>query len=111
MAYPQTSKGKKNVAVCIDKFSKQIEVKPIPDKTSATIAQWFWEDIICRYGCPKFVRSDNGGEVKGEFLQLLTNYSITPITTSLYYPKGNGMAERMIDMLKRQLIAYKNDPI
>ena len=101
MSYPKTSRGNKNIAICVDNFSKWIEVKALPDKKSSTIAQWFWEEIICRYGCPRYVRSDNGGEFKGEFLQLLENCSITLINTSSYYPRSNGMVERMIGTIKR----------
>lgn len=111
MSYPITKRGNKHIGICIDNFSKWIEVKALPNKKSETIAQWFWEDIICRFGCPRYVRSDNGGEFKGKFLTLLENCSIAPINTSPYYPRSNGMAERMVGTIKRLLTAYHNDPI
>ena len=36
--------------VCIDYFSKWIEVKPIKDKSTLTAAQFLYV-LICRHGC------------------------------------------------------------
>ena len=38
------------VAVC--PFSKWVEASPLRDRSSGTVAAWFYESILCRYGLP-----------------------------------------------------------
>ena len=45
--------------------------KALPDKSSDTLAQFFYEHIICEYSVPRAVRCDNGTEFDGSFSMLL----------------------------------------
>lgn len=62
--------------VAIDPFSKYIIVDPIADKSSSTLAHWFYTRVICEYGHPYIVRTDNGKEFCGQFAQLLSELKI-----------------------------------
>ena len=62
------------VAVCA--FSKWVEAGPLPHKRSATIARWFHNEVVCRYGSPMLVRSDRGVEFKGSFAKYLRRMGI-----------------------------------
>ena len=57
------------VAVCI--FSKWVEAAPLPDRCSATIACWFYFQIVCHYGAPTMVHFDRGTEFWGAFSKYL----------------------------------------
>jgi hypothetical protein len=46
----------------VDYFTKWVELRTLTDRTSATLATFFHEDIMCRYGQPELIRSDNGKE-------------------------------------------------
>jgi len=59
---PETNDGNEYILVEIDHYSKWSKVKAIKDHTITTIARFLEEDIICKYGVPKFIFIDNGGE-------------------------------------------------
>ena len=48
------------VVVC--PFSKQVESAPLPDRSSSIVACWLHSEVVCRYGTPRFIRCDCGGE-------------------------------------------------
>ena len=63
--------------VCVCSFSKWIELVPLKSKSSSEVAHGFYRDVICRYGCPRTIRSDNGLEFRGEFSSFLHYISCT----------------------------------
>ena len=38
---PRTKNGNKYLIICIDDFSKYVEIQAVPNKESKTIANWF----------------------------------------------------------------------
>jgi hypothetical protein len=48
--------------VVIDHYYKWCETKPIKTHIATIIANFFQETIICKFGVPKYVIIDNGGE-------------------------------------------------
>ena len=54
--------GNKYVMVCIEHFSKWVELIPLKSKTSAGTAHGFLEGVPSRYGAPGEVITDQGGE-------------------------------------------------
>lgn len=65
---PTTLNNNKHIVTATCMFSKWVEASAIPNRTSTTVAHWFWTNIICRYGIPKRVRVDNGNEFEKHFL-------------------------------------------
>jgi hypothetical protein len=63
--------GNRYVVVMIEHFSKWIELVPIPEKTSHHTAAAL-RGVLCRYGAPAEVLTDQGEEFQGEFAELLT---------------------------------------
>lgn len=57
-------------------------------KTAKLVADFFYRDIICRYGCPGEVVSDNRGEFKGEYEQLLQDCGIDHTLPAPNHPAG-----------------------
>lgn len=68
---PPGSEGQTVAVVCVDVFSKFVVAKALPNKSSDTLAQFFYSHIICEYSVPVAVRCDNGTEFAGSFNQLL----------------------------------------
>ncbi|XP_071719461.1 uncharacterized protein [Rutidosis leptorrhynchoides] len=60
------SGGVKFLVVAIDYFTKWVEEKALLTITSRRIRNFFWEDIVCRFGIPNEIVSDNGTQFKGE---------------------------------------------
>ncbi len=89
--------------VCVESYSRWIEVIPIPDKKANHTAQAFLHAVIARWGAPAEVVTDQGNEFEGEFDQLLRQCHVDHRRTSASHPQSNGAAERMVQTLKRSL--------
>jgi hypothetical protein len=59
--------------------------------------------VLCRYGAPAEVLTDQGEESQGEFAKLLTKLLIDHRLTSRDYPQSDGLAERMVQTVKKAL--------
>ena len=75
------------------------------------VAQFLYEDIICRHGIPKELTSDRGSEFVNDLIHvMLTKYEIKHIRTTAYHPQGNGQTERtnktMKDILSKMIDQY-----
>jgi hypothetical protein len=73
---PKTKVGNKYILVAIDHYSKWCEAKAVTDHGAGTAARFLEDDLICRYGVPKFVLTDNGGEWGAEFEAMCRDYAI-----------------------------------
>jgi hypothetical protein len=59
-----------------------------------TITKFLEDDVICRYGVPKFVLTDNGGEWVAKFDAMCKDYGIQHQHTAPQWPQCNGMVKR-----------------
>jgi hypothetical protein len=90
------------VVVMIEHFSKWIELVPIPESTSHHTAAAL-RRVLCRYGAPAEVLTDQGEEFQGEFAKLLTKLLIDHRLTFRDHPQLDGLAERMVQTVKEAL--------
>ena len=104
----------KYILVCIENFSKYIELFPLPKTDSETIASCIYHGILLRYGTPKRIFSDNARNLTSEVIQSLNKLMGTKHFKSLpYAPFTNGMAEKAVQVvathLKKLLIDRPKD--
>ena len=50
---PKSKRGNQYIIVAVDYFTKWPEARAIEDIKASTVAQFIFEDIIARHGCPK----------------------------------------------------------
>ena len=50
----------KFLEVRIDYFTKWVEVKPLASITQQNVKNFIWKNIVCRFGVPRVLISDNG---------------------------------------------------
>ncbi|PKA65663.1 hypothetical protein AXF42_Ash013077 [Apostasia shenzhenica] len=50
----------KSVLVAVDYFTKWIEAKPLAQPTAQNVENFLWANIVCRYGVPMVIITDNG---------------------------------------------------
>ena len=62
--------------------------------SSQAVADFFWEDVICRHGCFGKLTIDGGSENKDAVAELTERYEIKKVVISAYHPQVNGMIER-----------------
>ena len=55
-----SAKGNRYVLVMVDCFSRWMEAFPLSDKTSISVADAFFSNIVCRFGMPSVIHSDQG---------------------------------------------------
>ena len=67
--FPKDADGNRFLLVAVDPFSKWVEARPVPSLHSWRAAE-FLEDIMHRWGKPRYVRTDHGSEFKGSFARL-----------------------------------------
>ncbi|KAL0027752.1 hypothetical protein WJX77_002875 [Trebouxia sp. C0004] len=94
-----SAKGNRYIITCVDYLTKNVEVRAVPNKASDTVADFFWEDIICRDGNVATVISDRGRELSGSFEELLDRCFIDHRLTSPHHPQSNGLTERFNETL------------
>jgi hypothetical protein len=63
----ETRSGNRYILVVIDHYSKWCEAKAVADHGTKTAAKFLEDDVICRYGVPIFVLTNNGGEWAAKF--------------------------------------------
>jgi hypothetical protein len=107
---PKTRSGNKYILVAIDHYSKWCEAKAMADHGAKTAAKFLEDDTICRFGVPKFVLTDNGGEWATEFDAMCKDYAIQHQRTAPQWPQCNGMAERMIKTIKHGITVLATTP-
>ena len=84
------------VLVCIEHFTKWVELIPLPSKSSKDAARALLEGVLSRYGAQGEILKDQGREFQGEFQTLLSQHEITHRLASGEHPQSDGLAERMV---------------
>jgi len=101
----------KFLIVAVDYFTKWIEAKPITIITAQQVQQFVWKDIICRYGVPHTIITDNDRQfIDKELAKFYTGLGIKHITSSVEHPQTNGQAEvanKVILVAKKRLDSAK----
>jgi hypothetical protein len=107
---PETKSGNRYILVAIDHYSKWCEAKAVADHGAKTAARFLEDDVICRYGIPKFVLTDNGGEWAAKFDTMCKDYGIQHQHTAPQWSQCNGMAERLIKTIKHGITVLSAAP-
>ncbi len=107
---PETKSGNKYILVAVDHYSKWCEARAVADHGARTAAKFLEDDLICRYGVPKFVLTDNGGEWAAKFDAMCKDYGIHHQHTAPQWPQCNGMAERLIKTIKHGMTVLSAAP-
>ena len=72
-----TERGNRYVLVMVDCISRWTETCPLPDKTAHSVADAFLKQVVCRFGMPSVIHSDQGREFENKIMQELCILWIT----------------------------------
>lgn len=75
--------GIENILVITDHFTKYAIAVPTKDQKATTVAKALWENLICHYGYPQYLLSDQGQDFESKVIQKLCQMTaIKKIRTS-----------------------------
>ena len=88
-----TPKGNRYVLVMVDCFSRWTEACPLPSKMA--VADAYFQQIVCWFGMPSVIHSDQGREFENNLMQELCLLCEAHKTrTTPYHPASDGLVER-----------------
>lgn len=94
----------KKIFVAVDYFTHWIIAVPLQaDASAVTTARLIINHIICKFGCPRIIQTDNGTNFQAEVNTLCKVLQIQHYNIAAYSPSSNGMAERAVGTVKRIL--------
>ena len=94
----------KFIIVAVDYFTKWAEAEPLATITEHKVCNFVWRFIICRFGIPRSLVSDNGKQFDNpKFRDFCAKLGIKNYYSSPAHPQSNGQAEVTIRTLKAAL--------
>ena len=97
-------KGFKYIIAARDDLSRASEGRALKHKKAKSVAAFFFEQVLCRYGAVGEVVTDNGTEFKEAFERLMKRYGLPQIKISAYNSKANGVVERGHFIIRESII-------
>ena len=88
------ARGYKYIVIARCDLSHAAEGRALKNLKSKTVAKFFWEEIICRYGHIAEIVTDNGSEFAGACEELMKRYGIHQIRISPWNKHANGVVEQ-----------------
>ncbi|XP_022041472.1 uncharacterized protein K02A2.6-like [Helianthus annuus] len=106
--FPEAPGAVKFIIVAVDYFTKWVEAKALASTTSAVVKRFIWEQIICRFGLPLRIITDNGTNFAADDLERwFKELNIEHTFSSVAHPQGNGQVEAVnksiVDGIKARL--------
>ncbi|GJW78529.1 reverse transcriptase domain-containing protein [Tanacetum coccineum] len=93
--FPEGPGKVKFLIVAIDYFTKWIEAKAVATITGNQVKKFVWDNIVCRFGLPGEIISDNGKQFRDNpFKYWCEKLCIRQCFTSVKHPQANGLVER-----------------
>lgn len=108
--YPPSVSQKKFVLVIIDQFTKYVHLTPCHAANARTAYRTLYEKILCHYGTPQKILTDNGAHFRNKWLAAVcAEFKIVQTFSSPYYPQGDGQVERFMRNMNDSLSALCSD--
>ena len=80
----------KYLIVVIEYFTKWIEAEPVARITAHKVQHFVWRNIVCRFGVPRCLTSNNGTQFASQQLgKLSTEVGIKQVFASVEHPQTN----------------------
>ncbi|GKV46606.1 hypothetical protein SLEP1_g53580 [Rubroshorea leprosula] len=110
---PKASNGHQFILVAIDYFTKWVEATSYASVTKKVVTSFIKREIICRYGQPKAIITDNASNLNNDMMTALCKqFKIKHFNSSPYRPKMNGAVEAANKNIKKILakmaVTYKD---
>ena len=99
--------------MAVDYFTKWIEVEPLASITSERVKTFYWKRLICWFGVPMAIISDNGQQFVSKYTrEFCLAQGIQMRYASVEYPQSNGQVEYankvLLEGIKKRLEEAKS---
>ena len=102
--YPLSSQGYRYCLVMVDHFTKWLELYPLRDQKSETIAKKVFDCWIPRHGAPEQIHHDQGKNLTAEMIQEICSFfEIWNTQTTPFHPQSDGASEQGIRTVNSML--------
>ena len=92
--FPIALRQLKFLIVGLDYFIKWVEAEALAIITKKNMRSFIWRNIICKYGIPRVLVSDNGKQFnKDSFKDFCSQLGIKNYYSSPAHPQANGQVE------------------
>jgi transposase InsO family protein len=109
---PVTRQGNRWILVAVDAATNWPIARAYQDASATTVANFLYQEIVLRFGCPQEVVSDRGSQFMSEVIAKYTKrIHINHKFTSAFHPRSNGKVERVNGMIKSMLRKYLHGAI
>ena len=112
MIASKDSNGHEYILAVIDYFTKWVEVASYFVLKAKHVARFLENNIICRFGVPQEIISDNGSHFKVEVQRIMELNNIEHDKSLLYLPQANGAIEaankNVKNILAKMVVTYKD---
>ncbi|KAK8622082.1 hypothetical protein V6N13_097708 [Hibiscus sabdariffa] len=100
--FPKASNGHRFIFVIIDYFTKWVEAASFANVTESVICKFIKKEIICRFGLPERIVSDNAKNLNSKMMERICGqFKIKHHRSVTYRPKMNGAVEAANKNIKR----------
>ena len=112
--FPQGTRQRKFIIVAVEYYTRWVEVEALATITATAVEKFIWKNIICRFGLPHALISDNGTQfASSKVTRLCANFGIKNNFASVSHPQTNGLAEvtnrTILEGLTRKIEESKNE--
>jgi len=103
--YKESYKGNKYIITCVDRLTRYVTVRAVPNQLTNTIIKFLNEEVIMKYNTPKKITTDRGPQFMSAIFQSqLRGMGISHNPTASYYAAADGLAEvnnrKVINIIK-----------
>ncbi|RDX72743.1 Retrovirus-related Pol polyprotein, partial [Mucuna pruriens] len=110
---PKASNGHRFILVAIDYFTKWVEAASYPNVTKNVVVKFVKRDLICRYGVPSRIITDNGTNLNNKMMIVLCEqFKIHHHRSTPYRPKENGAVEaankNIKKIIQKMVVTYRD---
>ena len=110
---PKASNGHRFILVAIDYFTKWVEAASYTNVTRNVVVRFIKKELICRYGLPRKIITDNGTNLNNKMMQeMCEDFKIQHHNSTPYRPKMNGAVEaankNIKKIVQKMTVSYKD---
>lgn len=92
--FPLSNRRNQYWLTLIDRYTRTVELVPIPNRQANTVARAIYKEWITRYGCPLVILGDN--EFRSQIMKELSSLvGASQLHSAPYKPSTNGLCERV----------------